>query len=490
MSTIIQPLPLLQPTSAEDISKLEIHLPTLKVVSYSGPGNTGGVPASLEPIVRRLGTKVHWFFVENQQREIENNGASPGVLSQVRLHEAQPNSGSAFEFYTTGLPQQLIDGHRRLSARYLWPLLHGIDASGEFDHEDWKAYRQLCARVSSECQSILFESFPTLCWLHDYQLSLCAPLIASEHGTIVCQFWHVPWPDAKIMSAQPISKELAEALLCNRLLGFHTQEYAHNFLQTVETLIPTARVDHMDLIVQHKGSKTQLTVMPLGIDVAKWQRLARLAKPMAEALAVKHRLANQIILGIDRLDYTKGVFEKLEGLKTFLSNETDMHRRFHYVQISQNPQSKERQFADYAQRVKEKIAEINKRFGTQTWEPILHIEAHLSQKELAAWYQAADVMTVNPIRDGLNLIAKEYVACRQDEQGVLVLSERAGCAHELSQGALIVSPTSNTDFAQNLGRALSMAVEEKRCRMTSMRRVIGWNQLHDWALGFLRQALS
>jgi len=474
-------LPLLTPVSAEDLTDLDIHLPTLKVLSYGGPGNTGGVASSLEPVVKRLGTKVHWFSVEGQG---DNESYSfDGTKSFV------PTGNSGFEFYSTNVSQRMIEGHKRFSARYLWPLLHGMHQLAEFDSEDWKKYKMLCAGVASECQSILSESFPTLFWLHDYQLALCAPLVAAERGAIACQFWHVPWPEAEVMAQQPITRELVESLLANRLIGFHTAEYAHNFLETVAAVVPNAQVDTMKLVVTVKGQRTQVTVMPLGIDVAKWHKLAKLSRPMAEVLPVKHRLANQILLGIDRLDYTKGVLEKLNGLERYLETHRDMHRRFHYVQISQPPQSNESNFSEYSKKVAAKIEDINTRFALDGWKPIMHIEAQLNQKELAAWYQAADVMTVNSVRDGLNLIAKEYVACRQDEQGVLILSERAGCAAELSQGALVVNPTSDEEFADALAKALSMGVEEKRRRMTSMRHIIGWNQLHDWALGFLRQSL-
>ena len=230
--------------------------------------------------------------------------------------------------------------------------------------------------------------------------------------------------------------------------------------------------------------------MPLGIDVDRWKDISSLVRPVAEALAVKYRLANQIILGIDRLDYTKGVLEKLHAIEYFLTVAPEMHRRFHYVQISQPPQSEEEEYSRYAHQAEDKIKEINKRFSTDGWSPIIHLDTKLTLEELAAWYQAADVLCVNSIRDGLNLIAKEFVSCRQDEQGVLIVSKNAGCASELSQGALVVDPRSPSDISGALNKAINMPVEEKRRRMTAMRHVIGWNQLHDWALGFLKQALK
>jgi trehalose-6-phosphate synthase len=230
--------------------------------------------------------------------------------------------------------------------------------------------------------------------------------------------------------------------------------------------------------------------MPLGIDFELWQRLAKSSRPMAEALSLKHGFAGRVLLGIDRLDYSKGVLEKLDGIDQFLSANSYWLKRMHYVQISQPPQSEDANFSSYALAVVRKIAEINKKFSQEGWEPIIHIQKQLNQNELAAWYQAGDILVVNSIRDGLNLIAKEFVACREDEQGVLLLSKKAGCAAELAQGAIEIEPNSPVDFANGLSRALKMESEEQRRRMTAMRRVVSWNRLHDWALGFLREAIT
>jgi trehalose 6-phosphate synthase len=474
MPTATHNPPLLSPVSTDELGHLQLYLPTLKVISYHGPGESGGVPTSLEPVVNRLGTKIHWF-------------ALTGLPSDAQESSRQ---SSGFAFYNPQIPPTLIERHSKVSAGYLWPLLHGMPERASFDAEDWKAFRQLNEMLASECLVVSGESFPTLCWLHDYQLSLTAPLMSIQAGVILSQFWHVPWPAAEIMTKSPVAKELVESLLCNRLLGFHTNEYAINFLNTVQELMPNTQVDMLKMEVRRRRNSTKIVVMPLGIDFNLWQRLARSSRPMAEAITVKHRLANQVVLGVDRLDYSKGVLEKLDGLEKFLETSPSWQRRFHYVQLAQAPQSQNKDFLDYAAKVHQKVDQINQRFGSDGWQPIVFIPGHLDQSELAAWYQAADVLAVNPVRDGLNLIAKEYVAARQDEQGALLLSKQAGCAAELSQGALVINPREPEEFARALSQALTMDVEEKRRRMTAMRRVVGWNQLHDWALGFLKQAIG
>lgn len=463
--------PLLSPITNDDLGQLQLHLPTLKVVSYRGPGDSGGVSTSLEPIVSRLGSKIQWFAV-----------------SGVPTDENQEYAG--FRFHQSEIPQSIIDNHLKLSTGYLWPLMHGMPEKAVFDNEQWKAYRQLNEVLATDCLTVSSQSFPTLVWLHDYQLSLIAPLVSMQAGIVLSQFWHIPWPSPKVIADSPIGKELVESLLCNRVIGFHTTEYATNFLNTVQELLPNASVDVLKMEVRRRRQITRIVVMPLGIDFNLWQKLAKSARPRAEALSVKYKLANQIVLGVDRLDYNKGVLEKINGIEHFLKSTSSWQRRFHYVQLAQAPQAVDSSFSDYEKKVEERIAEINTTYGSDGWQPIIYLKGQFEQSDLAAWYQAADVLTVNPVRDGLNLIAKEYVASRLDEQGSLVLSKNAGCAAELSQGAIVIDPLSPQEFANALQQALSMEVEEKRRRMTSMRRVVGWNQLHDWALGFLKLCLG
>jgi trehalose 6-phosphate synthase/phosphatase len=471
MSSLTQTPPLLSPISTDELGQLQLYLPSLKVVSYRGPGESGGVPTSLEPIVKRLGSKIHWFAVS-------------GVPSD------KDERLTSFAFHNPEIPQSIIESHKKLATGYLWPLLHGMPEKAVFDQENWKAFRLLNEMLATEVLTNASQSFPTLVWLHDYQLSLVAPLISMQAGVLLCQFWHVPWPEPQVIADSPIGKEIVESLLCNRVLGFHTTEYATNFLNTVQELLPNAAVDMLKMEVRRRRQTTKIVVMPLGIDFNLWQRLAKSSRPIAEAISVKYRLANQIVLGVDRLDYNKGVLEKLNGIEEFLEKSPTWQRRFHYVQLAQTPQSLDHSFVKYAQAVEQRVEEINAKFGSDGWQPIILLNGQVEQSELSAWYQAADVLAVNPVRDGLNLIAKEYVASRLDEQGAVILSRHAGCAAELAQGAILIDPSSPSEFATALQQALSMEVEEKRRRMTSMRRVVGWNQLHDWALGFLKQSLG
>ena len=463
--------------NSQQNGQLDVYLPTVNVISFAGPGESGGVPASLAPIVERLGTRVNWFALSNLPPTDAKQSASP----------------SGFRYYSPKVPTWLQEAHDKFAHDYLSPLLHSRENAVlevTFDATAYKSYRQLCEAVASECLTVASDSFPTMCWLHDHQLALAAPILAGQAGLVLCQFWHTPWPAASIMQGSPVGRELTEALLKNKLIGFHTDEYADNFLDTVAAVLPTARVNILERTVKFANRTTHITVMPLGIDLPYWQKLAQDTRPMAEGLIPKHRLASQVILGVERLERSKGVIERLAGLEAMIQKYPEVRGRFHYVQISQPGKGSTASSRNYEKEVVERIEAINKKFAANGWQPIVHIQAHLEQKELAAWYQAASVVSVNSLADGLNLIAKEYIACRHDEQGVVVLSRNTGAARELAQGALLVDPNSPQSLADAMRHALSLDSEEKRRRMSAMRRTIGWNQLHNWALGFLRQALS
>lgn len=463
--------PLLAPLTQEDLGKLQVHLPALKIVSYRGPGHSGGVVSSLSPLTKQLGTQVHWVAL---------SGVPGGEDSHI----------SGFTFHRPEMPAQLMELHGRAIHQYLWPLLHGMPQRAVFDAEAWRSFRQLSGVIANQALQVSSRSFPTLVWLHDFEMALVAPLLGMDAGVILCHFWHAPWPNPEIMVESPVAGEMVEALLYNKLLGFHTLDYARNFLSTVQLIIPEALVDFHAMTVSYRGRVTRVVAMPLGIDFPYWQRLSRSSRVMSESLSVRYRLAQQVILGVDRLDYAKGILEKLSGLETFLEMYPDWFRRFHYVQLAQPVEVKTPAFEEYRSQVLARIAAINDKYRTDGWEPIVLIEGQFEHAQLAAWYQCADVLAVTPVRDGLNLIAKEYVACRLDEQGTLVLSSQAGVAAELMSGALMVDPQLRREIAGAMARALSMPVEEKRRRMVSMRHVVGWNRLHDWACGFLRQAIA
>lgn len=469
LSSIVSP-PLLTHVNASELSQ---SLPQVTVISFRGPQDTGGVSKGLKPLIKQLNSKVNWLVPK----------LAEGVVSTTL-------KADDFSVHYGQFPQPIIEGHERFCRDYLWPLFHGMPELAFFDATDWKAYKQLNKVMGNDAIALSKGSFPTIAWIHDYHFAFLAPSIASEAGMVPCQFWHVSWPEPNKLIGSPVIADLLLALLGNKLLGFHTTEYALNFLNTVQELVPDAQVDLMKMEVRLKSHTTNVVVMPLGLDFAHWQHMANASRPKAAVIPKKYSLASQVILGIDRLDYAKGVFEKLYGIEAFLQTQPHYSRRFHFVQIAQSATNDSKANREYAEMVKAKVEQINNSYRADDWEPVLLLDENLAHDELAAWYMAADVLLVTPVRDGLNLIAKEYVACRTDEQGVLIVSKQAGSSAELASGALVVDAHDANQIGRSIAHALTMNVEEKRRRMLSMRHVVGWNQLHDWAMAFLKQAIS
>lgn len=235
--------------AAEKKGPHELSLPSLKVLSYEGPESEGSIAASMAPMLQCLSTKVDWFI-------------ACGIAA---------SSSNKLAFRTLPAAKALFDQHNRVCTTYLAPLLSGQTEQLKFDADDWKSFRQFNEVIAAQCLDIAGRSYPTLLWLHDYHVALVGQLIALHAGIILAQFWHAPWPKPEDMLRSPIAAELVEGLLCNRILGFNTNEYAVNFLYTVQALFPNAIVDLSKNEIIRRRSRTGIIVMPLNDDgAADW----------------------------------------------------------------------------------------------------------------------------------------------------------------------------------------------------------------------------
>ncbi|PWT98771.1 MAG: hypothetical protein C5B53_06260 [Candidatus Melainabacteria bacterium] len=448
-------------------AEIDFCLPALNVISYRGPGEKASASASLEPIVKRLNTKVSWFALTGQPR------------SATRL--------SRFTFHTPAAAAVVFEQHAQFCASYLSPLFHGMPERVKFDPIAWKSFKQLNDLMASDALNMASQSFPTLFWLHGYELALVAPVISVQAGVIACHFWHSPWPSPSYLLNSPVIGELVEAMLTNKLIGFQTSEYATNFLTTVQEVLPRAQVDVLKMSIKLGRVTTRVVVMPFGIDGKFWQDNAKRSRPLAHVLAKKYNSSGHLVLGIDRLDASKGIVQKLDGLEEFLKTNPSWRKRFQYVQLTHASEHEGNN--DYLVELTERIAKVNAQHSVGAWQPIIHLKSTLDKAELSAWYQAADILTVNSFVEALSLVAKEYIACRPNDEGVLLLSRGSGSVSELGQGAVLIDPASQESFAAGLLQAFSMSKEERRHRMQLMKRVVGWNSLQDWAIRFLREAL-
>jgi trehalose 6-phosphate synthase/phosphatase len=364
--------------------------------------------------------------------------------------------------------------YARFANGVLWPLLHDrIDQPAEW--EDWRTYRAVNERFADVVARHLRPGDRV--WVHDYHLMLVPRLLRDRcPGAHVGFFLHTPFPDPESLGALPQRAALLDGLLGADVIGFHTPAYAARFGEAVERTLGLARRgDGFDDGERH----VQVRACPMSVDVASFQ--ARASDPRAAAEVARLRGAGgPLLVGVDRLDYTKGIPERLAAFARLLERRPDLRGHARLVQLAVPSREEVPAYRALRADVERRVASINARFGTAAWTPVEYAYGSVDDVALSALYRAADVMVVTPLRDGMNLVAKEFVACREDENGVLILSELAGAAEELNE-AVIVNPFDVEGIATEMQRALDMDVDERRRRMRALRHRVLGHDVGRWA---------
>ncbi|HEX5613075.1 MAG TPA: trehalose-6-phosphate synthase [Burkholderiales bacterium] len=364
----------------------------------------------------------------------------------------------------------------------LWPLCHMAHTRPVFRISDWEHYRTVNRRFAQAVEQEARSENPIVL-VQDYHFALAPRMIRDRlPRAIVIAFWHIPWPNPEAFGICPWREEVLEGMLGSSILGFHTQFHCNNFFDTVDRYLE-ARVDRETFTISYAGGLTEVHRYPISIE---WppQALAR-QKPVAECRAEVLRdlgLDPQVRLGIgvDRLDYTKGILERFAAIERLFEIEPQWIGRFVFVQVAAPSRSSIEEYQSLDARVRAAVQRINARFCRPGYEPIvLRIEHHDADR-VYAFYRAADVCCVSSLHDGMNLVAKEYVAAHDDERGALVLSQFTGASRELAE-ALIVNPYNIQECAAALHLALTMPPDEQRDRMRSMRSLVQEFNVYRWA---------
>jgi trehalose 6-phosphate synthase len=364
----------------------------------------------------------------------------------------------------------------------MWPLCHIAHARPIFRSADWQHYQTVnrkfadavCAEVDSEDPIILVQ---------DYHFAL-APAFIRERlpRATILTFWHIPWPNAERLGICPWREELLAGLLGSSIVGFHTQSHCNNFVDSVDRYLE-ARIDREQFaVVQHRRT-TLVRPYPISID---WpNRWVQEAPPVAECRAsviAELGLAPDALIGVgvDRLDYTKGIEERLQAVERLLEKFPALRGRFTFVQLAAPSRAVIERYRQLNEAVEREAARINERFGSGSYRPVVLLRAHHEPPTVFRYYRAADVCYVSSLHDGMNLVAKEFVAARDDERGVLVLSSFTGAARELTE-ALITNPYDLDEASTALAAAVTMTPQEQRDRMRAMRSLISHFNVYRWA---------
>jgi trehalose 6-phosphate synthase len=364
----------------------------------------------------------------------------------------------------------------------LWPLCHVAHTRPVFRAEDWRYYRTVNQKFADAvCREV--DSKDPIILVQDYHFALAPAMIRKRlPAATVIMFWHIPWPNAENMGICPWRNELLEGLLGSSILGFHTQLHCNNFVDSVDRYLET-RIDREQNAVVMQGHRTLIRPYPIALEwPVRWVEKADSPRECRAQVWRDLGLRRDALLGvgIDRLDYTKGIEERLLAVELMLERHPEYRGRFSFAQLAAPSRTKIERYRDLNDTVEQLAARINQRFGRDGYRPIILLRSHHEPPEVFRYYRASDLCYVSSLHDGMNLVAKEYVAARTDLRGVLVLSEFTGAARELTE-ALIVNPYDLVGSSEALAAALAMPEEEQEDRMRSMRSLLVQFNVYRWA---------
>jgi trehalose 6-phosphate synthase/phosphatase len=410
------------------------------------------------------------------------SGADPEALTPEQRSELDRQLAAQRLVPVPLTAEQVTRYYEGYSNGVLWPLFHYLLDQVPLQARDWDAYLQANELFAD---TVAAQYRPgDLVWVHDYQLLLLPGLLRRRlPDARIGFFLHIPFPSEELFRTLPVRRQLLEGMLGADLVGFHTPTYLRHFATALTDILGLAvDIDR----VQLPGREVRLGVFPMGVDSASFQTLAEDPAVEAEAEALRGDGSVRMLVGVDRLDYTKGIPRRLLAYERMLETHPELRGRVRLVQVAVPSRTGVEAYQEFRSLVDGLVGRINGAFGTPKWVPVHYIFRGLSAEDLVALYRAADVMLVTPLRDGMNLVAKEFIASRADGDGVLVLSEFAGASWELPE-ALQVNPYDTDGAAEVFYRALSMEPEERRARLAPLRQRVATFDVHRWVSSFLDQ---
>ena len=433
-----------------------------------------GLVTALEPVMRACSGV--WVA--------HGAGSADREMADARGHLAVPPGEESYMLRRVWMTEEEENGYYYgFSNEGLWPLCHVAHARPIFRLEDWEHYVAVNRKFADAvCEEV--DSDEPIILVQDYHFALAPKMIREKlpRATILT-FWHIPWPNAERIGICPWHDEIIAGLLGSSIVGFHTQQHCNNFIDSVDAFMES-RIDREANAVVQGARRTLVRPYPISIEwpVHWMDGIATVAECRA-ALRRELGLSPDALLGvgIDRLDYTKGVEERLQAVDSLLTRFPEFRGRFTFAQLAAPSRTKIVRYRELNERIEQLTAEINAKWSTgDGYRPIALLRAHHEPPEVYRFFRAADLCYVSSLHDGMNLVAKEFVAARDDERGVLILSQFTGAARDLTE-ALIVNPYDLRQASDALAAALRMSEEEQRERMHSMRRIVSEFNVYRWA---------
>jgi len=446
----------------------------------------GGLITAMAPVLKnRNGTWIGWpGYVHEAGIDDNMLPAIQTATSGYRVKSVMLNSDELKNYY------------EGFSNSILWPLFHGFTDKCIFLPEYWVSYQDVNKKFAlTVCQNA---DDPDFIWVHDYQLILVGAQLRKMHKRNRMGFFlHIPFPPIDTFIRCPWRFELLLAMLEYDIIGFHTILSKRNFIGCIKKIIQDARIDAKTAFdetvseLKFKNRVVRIGVFPISIDYNEFSLHAWDSNVYKRSKKIRNNApGTKILLGVDRLDYTKGIPEKLKAFKLFLTRFPKFHKKIHFIQLVVPSRREITAYADLKLKIEQLVGEINGIFSTNDWLPVQYMFRNLGRNELIALYRACDIGFITPLKDGMNLVAKEYCACNINEKGVLILSEFAGAAQQFYQDAILVNPHDIEGTAKAIYRAFNMPLEEKNQRMRNLREKIKNKDVFWWVNSFLNAAIE
>lgn len=440
--------------------------------------SAGGLVSALLPVIGQNGG----WWVGWTGTECDSPTAYHGAVREA-LAACSPElpAGSLVPLFLTENEKECF--YRGCANEIIWPLFHDLTSRCVFNPAYWSTYCAVNDKFAAAVASVSHAN--DVVWVHDYHLMMLAEaLVRRELRLRLAYFHHIPFPSPDIFEKLPWRKEILRGLLQFHTLGFQTKRDRNNFLDCVRRGLGEVKQAELGskVLVQAEGRSAFVGAYPISIDFQQFSAEATHPSVALAAQAIRQRHGGAgLILGVDRLDYTKGIVERMQAFELLLSSHPELRGRVTLAQITVPSREDIPEYQRLKSSIEEIVGRINAVYGTADWVPVNHIYGSVSRRELLAWYRAAAVALVTPLNDGMNLVAKEFCASRVDEAGSLVLSEFAGAAQELSQGALLVNPYDSEGIVAAILQGLRMSLSEQRRRIKAMRAQVREHDVFRWA---------
>lgn len=444
-----------------------------KEITWMKPAS--GLVTAIEPILKACGgTWVAQGSGDADRQTVDAN-------DRLRVPPEEPQ----YTLRRVWLTKEEEDGfYCGFSNEGLWPLCHVAHTRPTFRESDWVDYEAVNRKFADALLAEMADTVEPFVLVQDYHFALLPRMIKQKRPDArIAIFWHIPWPNPESFGICPWQREILDGMLGADLIGFHTQFHCNNFIETVDRALES-RIDYEHFTVLRQGQTT--SVRPFPISISFQEETVTAGRPAAERITAADLLrtygleADILGLGVDRLDYTKGILERFRAVETFLERNPRYEGKFTFVQIGAPSRSLIQRYQDFESDVQKEAERINAKYKDKKWRPILLLIRHHSHEEIQPYYRAADVCLVTSLHDGMNLVAKEYVAARSDESGVLVLSQFTGASREL-RDALVVNPYDIGQLAEALKTAIEMPESERARRMKEMRDTVRERNIYRWA---------